>query len=43
VNRNLELFVEHLTKGEGRYECSKQDTAPEHIVGGHYRLFVMNK
>lgn len=43
MNRNLELFVEHLIKGEGSYECSKQDSAPEHIVVGHYRLFMMNE
>jgi hypothetical protein len=43
LNRNLELFVEPLTKGEGNYESSKQDSAQEHIVGGHYRLLVMNE
>lgn len=43
MNRNLELFVEHLAKGEGSYECSKQDSAPEHVVGGQYRLFMKNE
>jgi hypothetical protein len=38
VNKNLEFFIEDLTKGEGSYDFSKQDcTKTQHkkfIVGG---------